>query len=135
MKLWLIVTQDLYCGLQCCENVIHGSTALVEKCVLECEFCSELNNTLPFWKPVLHVSVRIIIHKWKESEKAALQFTMSQGAEIMYFLNAFIQCIFQTFTIFKLELHPKKRRLDGSVVVIMTLIKAWDECLKSNMWG
>lgn len=63
MELWdtLIVTQDLYGGQQYCENVTQWSPTLIKKRVLGCEFCSEVNNTLPFWKEVLLVSVHVIV--------------------------------------------------------------------------
>lgn len=110
MELWdsLIVTQDLYCGLQYYENVIQWSPILIKKCVLGCEFCSEGNNTLLFWKGVLLVSVRIIIQKWKRKKE-------QKGSPLVHHvprywsnvvLNAF-SVIFQTFSNFKLESLPK----------------------------
>lgn len=77
------------------------------KCVLWCEFCSEGNNTFPFWKEVLHVSVSIIIQKYyKETKKALIHHVLKCWSNV--FLNVFSV----TFQTFKLGSLRKQRRLD-----------------------
>lgn len=138
MELWdtLIVTQDLYGGQQYCENVTQWSPTLIKKRVLGCEFCSEVNNTLPFWKEVLLVSVHVIVlffffHFWIKRQPS-VHHVPRRWSNV--FLNAF-SVIFQTFSNFKLESLPKYRRLDSSVAIIMALIKGWDEHLSCNILG
>lgn len=102
VELWdtLIVTQDLYCALQFYENIIQWSPILIRECVLWCEFCSEGNNALPFWKEVLHVSVSIIIQKFLKGTKKPLIYHVPKCWNNV-FLNVF-SFTFQTFSSFKL---------------------------------